>query len=332
MLSCSNNLSDIFFAESEICLINKKENSHCLENIKVEDVALSVFANQGGSPEGASDMSLFSSPLLFSPEKTNIGDLDSRKNHCDQIKIDSPDLDFPPNLQNPIDNNKVKEEDTRIYSIPKTKAVSLTPDKYYPFIKRSEEKIVLQLTPGLEERINNLAAGVRERPDFIYFIKNKENDKRYIGATNDPRRRALEHARKATEHNPKSRKYKPYNQTGYLYREMGRNPENFIFGVLNIPLEEKIPSTQKDDFNFVKGIRNVEKDLINLRESLHNQKGYNANIGGGGPIGRPSSKRKASSQGARESVQTSSTSGMNQLPPLKNQRLSAPERLVFDKD
>lgn len=76
---------------------------------------------------------------------------------------------------------------------------------------------------------------------FIYLITNKNNDKKYIGQTNNPSRRKSQHVHEALK---RGRKDKLHT----AIREEGR--ENFKYEILGEFTDEIINQVEKDFIRF----------------------------------------------------------------------------------
>jgi hypothetical protein len=174
------------------------------------------------------------------------------------------------------------EEIPTDYAIP-AETKLFTPEKYYPYSKE-EGKIRPQFTPGFIKRMESLSQEMGETQAFAYVVKHQKTSERYIGVTNDPKRRATEHAYKAEYFDPEHDKFDPERQTGLLHKAMGENPDQFAFGVFPLRSMEKIPEGERVNFVELATIDKVEKYIIELKESHHTAHGFNANFGGGGPI------------------------------------------------
>jgi hypothetical protein len=177
------------------------------------------------------------------------------------------------------------EEKYSIYALPKPEIMQLTPQKYYPYTE-GRGQVRLQWTPGLKERIKSLRAGLEEEQELAYVIKNMETEERYIGVSGDPFRRAREHGYLTEYYIEESDKFDPTRKTGFLHRAMAEEPEKFAFGVLPIQSVEQIDSNQRENYFLLEGISKVEQFVIQYKQTLISQNGFNGNRGGGGPIAK----------------------------------------------
>lgn len=173
------------------------------------------------------------------------------------------------------------EESEMVYTVPNPATALITPTKYYPYKKDEEGHIRPQFTPGIKE-----FSKLEQNPSF-YVIKSLGSpEKRYVGISINPVRRAREHGYHAEASDPENEKYDPHHNTGLLHPALAEYPENFFFGLLPVKrIEETTPTRLKQTIQLT-GISAVESFLIEQKEALSTQNGFNSNKGGGGPISR----------------------------------------------
>lgn len=193
----------------------------------------------------------------------------------------------------------------------------ITPKKYYPFTSDAGGHIRPELTPSVKKCLFSRTdaspprtlnfdehdepeaqphedARKRERDSdttrvpidpppisipTLYVIKDTETEQRYVGVTNDPRRRAFEHGRAAAlaSLSPNTA------AVSKLHSAMAKTPERFQFGVF--PMERAYEDfAPMSSGEIIDGSAALEKALIALKLSY--DEGFNGNRGGGGPIGR----------------------------------------------
>lgn len=118
----------------------------------------------------------------------------------------------------------------------------------------------------------------------MYSIKNLKTKERYVGATDDPAKRAGKHASQATHWGDTSASQSP-NTQNKLYPAMKKHPSHFGFGLFKI---EPLSSAQLDESKYeiiLGGTAELETALIKRFDSV--KQGYNCILGGGGPVGSP---------------------------------------------
>lgn len=183
------------------------------------------------------------------------------------------------------------EEEPAPYAVPKKGIQLFTPEKYYPYAKDEEGRIRPQLTPGFWERMSNYRSQMQETQEFAYSVKKLDTEERYIGVSAAPDRRSREHGYAAEYFDTESEKYDPSRTDGFLHPSMASDPEQFAFGILPLKSVEKIEPGELDDYVQLPTIGKVEQYLIEQKQTLFGQQGFNANGGGGGPIARSAKKK-----------------------------------------
>lgn len=126
-----------------------------------------------------------------------------------------------------------------------------SPQKYYPFEKKSNGRIFAQLTPSAKKKRN-----------VIYKIKNLKSNKNYTGKT------AQEFAKRAYSHHYGINHPEKDFGGSDLYQAIRENPHQFVIGI------------QLEQSNMDVSLEKLEKYCIDANESFST--GYNKNKGGGG--------------------------------------------------
>jgi predicted GIY-YIG superfamily endonuclease len=173
-------------------------------------------------------------------------------------------------------------DDDLVYAVPKPGTAPYTPEKYYRY-KREGVNIRPQFSPGFKDRVRKSKRRRRRSFSFPYVIRKLDTSSCYVGVTNDPERRALEHAYEAEYKDPLNEKYDPTHGGGYIHPALAEDPETFAIGLLPVQVAEDIEPERLSDFVLLQGRAEVERYTIRLKESLVTQQGFNCNGGGGGP-------------------------------------------------
>lgn len=175
-----------------------------------------------------------------------------------------------------------QEEIQHIYAVNQSQPI--TPQKYYPYAKDDEGNIRVQLTPSIKDKMRIL----REKnvQIVIYAIKNLQTDQRYIGVTNDFRRRAREHGYSSEIQDPTHHKYEESKKGSLVHKAIAANPENFAIGFFEMDLKDNLDANHFKNFKFFTGSAQLEKEMIKIKESHESVNGLNSNKGGGGPISK----------------------------------------------
>ena len=158
-----------------------------------------------------------------------------------------------------------------------------TPIKYHLYAGR-EGKI--RIKRRIEWSQEETAVNQLFQDTFVYCIRNKEDPKkRLVGITSNPIKRATQHAYKAEEFYPKSKKYRTDKpQTGaLLYREMGKNPDQYEFGIYPVYKQNEISPSKLDNFHVFQHADEIEKHVTLAKKALVKQGegGLNQKLGGG---------------------------------------------------
>lgn len=180
-------------------------------------------------------------------------------------------------------------EEAVTYCIPKDP--KYTPEKYYSASRVSSGKVRFEFSPGFDERIRKVSMGTGSIQTFAYCIKNIRTGERYIGVTCDPHARAYMHQLIPEYADESLEKYDPTKLTGVLHWEISKAPTDFAFGLFPLRSANDFDESLDDEHYFPVGRARLEKTLIQLKESLVSQNGYNCNGGGGGGIGSSKSKK-----------------------------------------
>lgn len=174
------------------------------------------------------------------------------------------------------------EEVQTEYAIPKAEKIPLTPDRYYSFTRKENGDIRLQLTPGFDKRVTDMASKLEPTQGFIYVAKHLDTGQRYTGLTHVPKSRLRGHGYKAQSLDPQHPTHNPARTGSLFHRALVREPDQFVVGLMPIISKENIPPNELDNYDVVKGIGQAERHTMTVKHSHVSEGGLNVLRGGGG--------------------------------------------------
>ncbi len=121
---------------------------------------------------------------------------------------------------------------------------------------------------------------------FYQFKNARDPTKRYIGVTNQFKKRILEHCYSSEEHCKKNeKKFFADNKGSRFHKALGKKPQEFLVGLIPVSQDdpEKMSPNSRANRIFFTNSGDTEKALIRRKRALFSDGGLNQNEGGGGP-------------------------------------------------